>query len=224
MIQETALKAVQMRICAAMHEARRSLNTVNLLAVSKGRRAEAIRALWQLGQRAYGESYVQEWREKFALLTDCVDLEWHFIGNIQANKTRFIAEHATWVHSVNSARIAKRLSTQRPSNLPALNVCIEVNMGDEFTKSGIAVAELPRLIACIRALPHLILRGLMVIPDPHLTMDETRQLFAATANLAHTHHLDTLSMGMSTDLEVAIVEGATWVRVGRALFEEKNNV
>ncbi|OGT68707.1 MAG: YggS family pyridoxal phosphate enzyme [Gammaproteobacteria bacterium RIFCSPHIGHO2_12_FULL_45_9] len=223
-MRQTAWQAVQHRICTAVLAAKRSLQSVQLLAVSKGQSPEAIRALWALGQCAFGESYVQEWQTKFATLSDCVGLEWHFIGNIQSNKTRFIAEHATWVHSVNSIRIAKRLSLQRPSQLAPLQVCIEVNISDESSKSGVLIAALPELIEVMRALPQLVLRGLMVIPDPYLTKEDARATFAATAALAKTYQLDTLSMGMSADLELAIAEGATWVRVGRALFSGEQDV
>jgi pyridoxal phosphate enzyme (YggS family) len=198
---------------------------VTLLAVSKTRSAQEIRAAHGAGLSRFGENYLQEALDKVSQLADLA-IEWHFIGPLQANKTRAAAEHMHWVHSIDRDRIAERLAAQRPAGLPLLNVCIQVHLGDEATKSGCAEADLPGLAATIMRLPRLALRGLMAIPPPAATFDEQRVHFARLAYLLRQlraaypayPHLDTLSMGMSDDLEAAIVEGATIVRVGTALF------
>ena len=187
--------------------------------MSKTKPSSALREAYAAGLRDFGENYLQEALEKQAQLSD-LPLSWHFIGPIQSNKTRPIAEHFDWVHSVDRLKIAQRLSEQRPAGLPALNICIQVNVSGEASKSGCSAADLPALAAAIAALPNLRLRGLMAIPEP--TEDRAAQ-DAAFATVRHLQEdlnlpLDTLSMGMSHDLEAAIAQGATWVRIGTALF------
>jgi pyridoxal phosphate enzyme (YggS family) len=187
--------------------------------VSKTKPAQDLREAYAAGLRDFGENYLQEALGKQLELTD-LPLIWHFIGPIQSNKTRAIAEHFDWVHSVDRLKIAQRLSEQRPANLPPLNICIQVNVSGEASKSGCTPADLPALANAICALPRLKLRGLMAIPEP--TEDRTAQdaAFAAVQTLQASLNLplDTLSMGMSHDLESAIAQGATWVRIGTALF------
>jgi pyridoxal phosphate enzyme (YggS family) len=167
----------------------------------------------------FGENYLQEALGKQAELTD-LPLSWHFIGPIQSNKTRAIAENFAWVHSVDRLKIAQRLSEQRPADLPPLNICIQVNVSGEASKSGCTPADLPALAAAISALPRLKLRGLMAIPEPTEDRAEQDAAFATVRDLQASLNLglDTLSMGMSHDLESAIAQGATWVRIGTALF------
>ncbi|MCA1924649.1 MAG: YggS family pyridoxal phosphate-dependent enzyme [Thiobacillus sp.] len=213
---------MQARISAAARQAGRDPGSLCLLAVSKTFDAAAVRAMAACGHRAFGENYVQEAQGKIAALAR-LQLEWHFIGPIQSNKTRPIAERFAWVHSVDRLKIAERLSAQRPSGLLPLSVCIEVNISGETSKSGVAPAELPALAAAVAALPGLRLRGLMAIPAPVSGMAAQRAAFRRVRELfddlrARGHALDTLSMGMSNDLEAAILEGATLVRVGTALF------
>ncbi len=211
--------SVSARIAAAARAAGRETTSVGLLAVSKTKPAEAVREAHAAGIADFGENYLQEALEKQAQLSD-LPLSWHFIGPIQSNKTRPIAEHFDWVHSVDRLKIAQRLSEQRPADLPPLNICIQVNVSGEASKSGCTAADLPALAAAISALPNLRLRGLMAIPEP--TEDRTAQdaAFATVQRLQQGLNLplDTLSMGMSHDLESAIAQGATWVRVGTALF------
>lgn len=207
------------RIRSAAQAAGRDPGQVRLLAVSKTKPAAAIREVYAAGVRDVGENYLQEALAKQLELTD-LPLTWHFIGPIQSNKTRAIAEHFDWVHSVDRLKIAQRLSEQRPAGLPALNVCVQVNVSGEASKSGCNPDELPALAQAIAALPHLKLRGLMAIPEP--TDDPAAQAaaFARVRQLQDSLNLglDTLSMGMSHDLEAAITQGATWVRIGTALF------
>ena len=219
------LRAVQARITLAVAEAGRDAAAVRLLAVSKTFDAAAVRELAACGQLEFGENYLQEALEKQAALAD-LPLVWHFIGPIQSNKTRAIAEAFSWVHSVDRLKIAERLSAQRPAGLPPLQVCIEVNVSGEASKGGVTAAELPALADAMAALPNLQLRGLMAIPAPTSEMASQRAAFrqvreAFDALRARGHTLDTLSMGMSADLEAAILEGATIVRVGTALFGER---
>lgn len=210
---------VSSRIHAAILAANRDENSVRLLAVSKTKPAQALRDAYAAGLRDFGENYLQEALGKQLELAD-LPLIWHFIGPIQSNKTRAIAEHFAWVHSVDRLKIAQRLSEQRPADLPPLNICIQVNVSGEASKSGCSPADLPELASAISALPRLKLRGLMAIPEP--TEDRAAQdaAFAAVKNLQASLNLplDTLSMGMSHDLESAIAQGATWVRIGTALF------
>jgi pyridoxal phosphate enzyme (YggS family) len=190
-----------------------------LLAVSKTKPAAALREAFAAGLRDFGENYLQEALSKQLELAD-LPLCWHFIGPIQSNKTRAIAEHFAWVHSVDRLKIAQRLSEQRPAELPPLNICIQVNVSGEASKSGCTPADLPALVAAISALPRLKLRGLMAIPEPTADSAEQNAAFATVRILQDSLNLplDTLSMGMSHDLEAAIAQGATWVRIGTALF------
>lgn len=216
------LQAVRSRIEGAAIAARRDPATVALLAVSKTWPADAVREAAAAGQGAFGENYVQEGVDKAAELGG-LNLEWHFIGPLQSNKTRAVANAFAWVHSVDRLKIADRLSVQRDVHLPPLNVCIQVNVSGEDSKSGVAPDEARSLAHAVAALPRLRLRGLMCIPEP--TDDEAllRSRFATLRTLkdalvADGLALDTLSMGMSHDLEAAIGEGATIVRVGTAIF------
>ena len=199
---------------------------MRLLAVSKTRPAEDLRAAVAAGQTAFGENYLQEALDKIEALRDLPDIDWHFIGPIQSNKTRQIATSFAWVHSVDRLKIARRLSEQRPSDQPPLNICLQVNINEEDSKTGCTLAELPELVAAIGDLPHLSLRGLMAIPDPNQPEADLRLSFRRLTRALHELRqdnpeagpLDTLSMGMSGDLEIAIAEGATWVRVGTDIF------
>jgi pyridoxal phosphate enzyme (YggS family) len=207
----------------------RAPDSVELLAVSKTRTAAELREARLAGQRAFGENYLQEALDKMAELEDLTDLEWHFIGPIQSNKTRQIASTFQWVHSVDRLKIARRLSEQRDESLMPLNICIQVNIDREDSKSGCLPDDVAELAESIAALPCLTLRGLMAIPDPRATDGERRNSFrrmgelleACRTRLADTSDLDTLSMGMSGDLEAAIEEGATIVRVGTDIFGER---
>ncbi len=210
---------VSQRIRAAAQAVQRDEASVHLLAVSKTKPAQAVREAYAAGMHDFGENYLQEALGKQAELTD-LPLSWHFIGPIQSNKTRAIAENFAWVHSVDRLKIAQRLSEQRPADLPPLNICVQVNVSGEASKSGCTPADLPALAEAIQALPRLKLRGLMAIPEP--TDDRAQQdaAFAKVRDLQASLNLglDTLSMGMSHDLESAIAQGATWVRIGTALF------
>ncbi|WP_437879376.1 YggS family pyridoxal phosphate-dependent enzyme [Pseudomonas sp. LRF_L74] len=207
------------RIREAAQASGRDSSTIGLLAVSKTKPAAAIREAHATGLVDFGENYLQEALGKQLELTDLA-LTWHFIGPIQSNKAKPIAEHFDWVHSVDRLKIAERLAAQRPAELPPLNICLQVNVSGEASKSGCAPEELAALAQAVTQLPRLKLRGLMTIPEP--TDDPARQR-AAFARLRELRdslglELDTLSMGMSHDLEAAIGEGATWVRIGTALF------
>jgi pyridoxal phosphate enzyme (YggS family) len=220
------LQAVRQRIARAAYACGRDPADISLLAVSKTFAADAVAAALQRGQHAFGENYVKEALEKIAALPDA-GLEWHFIGPIQSNKTRAIAEHFDWVHSVDRAKIAERLSLSRPAHLAPLQLCIQVNIGGEDTKSGVAPADAATLARAVAALPRLKLRGLMAIPPPSAEPARQRRHFAVLRELKEQLTrdglaLDTLSMGMSADLEAAIAEGATLVRVGTAIFGERH--
>jgi hypothetical protein len=218
------LVAVQQRIALAAQLASRDPRSVTLLAVSKTFPAEDVRAAHAAGQHAFGENYVQEALTKIETLADLrASLEWHFIGPLQSNKTRPVAENFDWVHSVDRLKIAQRLAEQRPAHLPPLNVCLQVNVSGEASKAGVSPAEAAEVARAIAALPQLRLRGLMSIPEPAETIDaqrvphrQLRELFEQLR--ADGLELDTLSMGMSSDLEAAVLEGATIVRVGTAIF------
>lgn len=216
---KSALQAVRARIATAACAAGRAPDAVELLAVSKTFGVDAIRAAATAGQRAFGESYVQEALLKIAALAD-LSLTWHFIGPLQRNKTRTVAEHFDWVHGVDRAIIAQRLNDARPATLPPLNVCVQVNVSGEASKSGVAPADLPALVHAVAQMPRLRLRGLMAIPAPSANADQQRAQFRLLRQLRDGLDipLDTLSMGMSDDLEAAIAEGATLVRVGSAIF------
>lgn len=216
------LQATREAVAKATIEAHRAVADVHLLAVSKTFPAEAVREAYQGGQRAFGENYLQEALDKKALLND-LPLEWHFIGPIQSNKTRPIAEHFAWVHSVDRLKVAQRLSEQRPVDMPPLNICLQVNVSGEESKSGVALNEAAQLAQEIAQLPRLKLRGLMSIPAPASEESEQRAAFAKMrVLLAQLNErglsLDTLSMGMSHDFPAAIKEGATIVRIGTAIF------
>ncbi|HEY3700412.1 MAG TPA: YggS family pyridoxal phosphate-dependent enzyme [Spongiibacteraceae bacterium] len=207
------------RACAASERAESS---ITLLAVSKTQPAAAIRAAARAGINAIGENYYQEAHEKIAALNDGT-IAWHFIGPLQSNKTAAIAGTFNWVQSVDRLKIAQRLSAQRPAQLPPLNICVQVNIDREATKSGIDPAELPALLAAIAALPNLALRGLMAIPSAQATIEQRRASFARMHELFEPYRqrwpqFDTLSMGMSDDFEIAIEEGATLIRIGSAIF------
>lgn len=219
---KSAIQAVTERIRLAALAAGRQPAEVQLLAVSKTFPAACIREAYAAGQLAFGENYVQESIDKITQLAD-LPLQWHFIGPLQSNKTRPVAEHFHWVHGIERLKIAERLSAQRPATLPPLQVCIQVNVSGEDSKSGCAFADVPALAAAIAQLPNLRLRGLMCIPEP--TDDQARLLAQFTALRdclqqlqQQGYQLDTLSMGMSADLELAIAAGSTMVRVGTAIF------
>lgn len=220
------LQAVRQRITDAANSAQRDVHGVELLAVSKTFGADAVIAAAEAGQGAFGENYLQEALEKIAEVKTTrpdLQLEWHFIGPIQSNKTRPIAEHFDWVHSVDRLKIAQRLSEQRPDGLPPLNVCLQVNISGEASKSGVLPTETLAVAQAIAALPRLQLRGLMAIPEATGDAEQQRapfkQMHALLDQLrAQGLKLDTLSMGMSGDMAAAIAEGATIVRIGSAIF------
>lgn len=249
---QARLESVRERIVTACERAGRAPESVTLVAVSKTFPATVVREAAAAGQRHFGENYVQESVEKIALLRDLcgepdnaaatprqgtsaasppqvpapVPLIWHFIGPVQSNKTRLIAQHFQWVHTIEREKIARRLAAQRDAHLPPLQVCIEVNVSSEESKSGVTPQELPALSEVIAQLPQLRLRGLMAIPEP--TRDESlaRRRFAGLRELLEAenrrgHKMDTLSMGMTADMEAAIAEGATMVRIGTAIFGER---
>ena len=222
------LQAVLARIHAAAQKSGRNPADISLLAVSKMWPATAVREAVAAGQIAFGENYVQEGVEKVADLSD-LELDWHFIGPLQSNKTRRIAESFAWVHSVDRLKIAERLSEQRPDSLPLLQVCLQVNVSGEETKSGIELGAVSELAQQVMRLPRLKLRGLMAIPAPTENFDEQRQAFHRLREvfdrlIEEGLPLDTLSMGMTHDLEAAIAEGATMVRVGTAIFGERRKI
>jgi pyridoxal phosphate enzyme (YggS family) len=216
------LDAVRTRIRAAEQAANRPPGSVRLLAVSKTQPVAAIRAAWQAGQQAFGENYLQEALDKIRALEDA-DLEWHFIGRLQTNKTRPVAEHFAWVHGLEDARQARRLSDQRPPERPPLQVCIQVNVSGEASKGGVAPERVAELLAACAELPGLRLRGLMTIPAPAAAAVDQRTPLRLLRELRDRLArpdlpLDTLSMGMSSDLEAAVAEGSTLVRIGTAIF------
>jgi pyridoxal phosphate enzyme (YggS family) len=215
-------RKIQDLLAKAAADAGRPADHIRLLAVSKKKPLEAILAAVSAGQREFGENFVQEGIAKIAAI-ERDDLVWHFIGHLQANKTKAVAENFHWVHTIDRLKIAERLSRQRPFHADALNVCIEVNVDAEENKSGVSPAELPELAAAIAKLPHLRLRGLMCLPAIRHDFDEQRRPFAALRKMLESLQasgltLDTLSMGMSADYAAAIAEGATMVRIGTALF------
>jgi pyridoxal phosphate enzyme (YggS family) len=219
------LARVRAQIDAACRAVGRAPGSVALLAVSKTWGADAVRQAHAAGQTAFGENYIQEAVEKITALRD-LPLTWHCIGPIQSNKTRLVAEHFDWVHSIDRLKIAQRLSEQRPDHLPPLQVCIQVNVDGGVTKSGVSPAELPALAQAVAALPRLQLRGLMTIPEPAETPAQMRAVHAQAKALWEALRqqglpLDTLSMGMSADLDAAIAEGSTLVRVGTAIFGKR---
>jgi PLP dependent protein len=216
------LQAIQARIHSAETASGRQLNAVRLLAVSKAQPVALLREAFVAGQRLFGENYLQEALSKQAALAD-LDIEWHFIGPMQSNKTQATAQHFAWVHSVDRLNIAKRLDAARPSHLPSLQVCIQVNVSDEDSKSGVLPREVGALAEAVIKLPNLRLRGLMAIPAPttdtakqHSQFGKVRELYQKLQ--AQGFKLDTLSIGMSEDFPAAIAEGATMVRIGSAIF------
>lgn len=223
------LAAVRARIAKAEIRYSRTPGSVTLLAVSKTHDADAVRAAHAGGQLHFGESYAQEALQKIVVLPK-LPLVWHFIGPLQSNKTRDVAEHFAWVHSIDREKIARRLNEQRPEEVPPLNVCLQVNISGEASKSGVPPAEVAALARVVTTeCPRLRLRGLMAIPAPQPEFDRQRTAFRALRELveqlrAAGFDLDTLSMGMSDDLEAAIAEGATLVRVGTAIFGEREAV
>jgi pyridoxal phosphate enzyme (YggS family) len=216
------LQKIHKRIELAATSCGRDPATVTLLAVSKTKPVEAIRAAYKAGQTRFGENYVQEAIEKIEQLRD-LDIEWHYIGGIQSNKTRLIASSFAWVHGVASLKHARRLSEQRPSDMPLLNLCLQINISGESSKQGVMPDEAPGLAVEIARLPNIRLRGLMALPEPtddrqlqHLAFSRVHALLEKLRRDGHA--LDTLSMGMSGDLEAAIEEGSTMVRIGTAIF------
>lgn len=219
------LQGIIERVRLAEQKSQQKHQNPHILAVSKRQSSDAIREAFACGLKHFGENYVSEALEKQQELID-IPLIWHFIGPIQSNKTRAIAEHFSWVHSVDRMKIAQRLSHQRPAHLPPLNVCLQVNISEEDSKSGVHPRELSDLAFDVAKLPHLTLRGLMAIPAPSDDPEHQRQPFAALCELMaqlkqDLPELDTLSMGMSNDLEAAIYEGATIIRIGTALFGKR---
>jgi PLP dependent protein len=223
------LQEVKRRISKACKAASRDENSITLLAVSKTFEAAAVREAHAAGQTAFGENYVQEALAKIDSLVDLrPQLQWHLIGPLQSNKTRTVAEAFDWVHAVDRLKIAQRLAEQRPAWLPPLQLCLQVNVSGEDSKSGVLPAELPALAAAVAALPRerVCLRGLMAIPEPSDDVDRQRRPHRALYELFQTLvrqgiALDTLSMGMSADLEAAVAEGSTLVRVGTAIFGKR---
>jgi pyridoxal phosphate enzyme (YggS family) len=218
------IQQVRERIASACAAAQRPVQSVTLLTVSKTFDAEHVREAFAAGERRFGENYVQEGLDKISALEDLrPEIEWHLIGPLQSNKTRAVAEQFDWVHSVDRLKIAQRLSEQRPAHLPPLQVCLQVNISGEASKSGLAPGEVAEVAGAVSSLPRLRLRGLMAIPEPAADLDAQRRPHAALRQLLQQLQraglpLDTLSMGMTADLDAAIIEGATIVRVGTAIF------
>ncbi len=218
------LQQVHERVAQACAQATRPVQSVTLLVVSKTFGADAVREAVAAGERRFGENYVFEGVEKIAALSDLRDaIEWHLIGPLQSNKTRVVAEQFDWVHSVDRLKIAQRLSEQRPAQLAPLQLCLQVNISGEPSKSGLRPDEVPAVAQAVAALPRVVLRGLMAIPEPAADFSAQRAPHRALHDLLQALNagglaLDTLSMGMSADLEAAIAEGATMVRIGSAIF------
>jgi pyridoxal phosphate enzyme (YggS family) len=223
------IQQVRARIAAACDSAQRPVRSVTLLCVSKTFSAAAVRDAFAAGERCFGENYVQEGLDKIDTLADLRPaIEWHLIGPLQSNKTRQVAERFDWVHTVDRLKVAQRLSQQRPPNLPPLNVCLQVNISGESSKSGLAPGEVAGVAQAVAVLPRLVLRGLMAIPEPAGDLSAQRAPHRALHDLlaalrAQGLALDTLSMGMSADLEAAVLEGATIVRIGSAIFGSRSN-
>lgn len=221
------LATVRRQILQSCQRHHRRIDEVCLIAVSKTRNEQEIRAVAREGQIHFGENYVQESVDKIAKITD-IEIVWHFIGPIQKNKTKLIAEHFSWVHSIERESVAVRLNNQRPSDLPALNICLQINIDNEDSKSGIAPAKLIPLAKSIEQLPNLKLRGLMAIPSASDGFDQQSVSFKKMADLLvelkhHDVDVDTLSMGMSNDFDAAIACGATMVRIGTAIFGPRHD-
>ncbi len=217
------LSLIKQKVVQTAERFGRNPADIHLLAVSKSRRPEEIRALYNVGQRDFGESYSQEALPKIQALKPLPELIWHFIGPVQSNKTADIAAHFAWVHSLSRLKIAQRLNDQRPTHLPPLNVCVQVNIDAETTKSGVSPESLLDLCNKLSQLPRLKLRGLMALPTPHAHFEQQRAAFCSvrecyTQLQQQGYRLDSLSMGTSQDMIAAIAEGATWLRIGTALF------
>ena len=218
------LQQVHERVARACAQAGRAVQSVTLLSVSKTFGPEAVREAVAAGERRFGENYVQEGVDKIAQLSDLRErIEWHLIGPLQSNKTRVVAEEFDWVHSVDRLKIAQRLSEQRPAHLPPLQLCLQVNISGEASKSGLHPGEVAEVARAVAALPRVSLRGLMAIPEPAASFEAQRAPHRALHELMQSLQaaglaLDTLSIGMSADLEAAVAEGATLVRVGTAIF------
>lgn len=217
-----SLEKIRNRVTVLERRYERSPGAVRVLAVSKTKPPEAVRAAAEIGQREFGENHVQDALTKLDALAD-MDLVWHFIGPIQSNKTRVVAARFHWVHSIDRAKIARRLNEQRPDGLPPLEVCIQVNLSGETSKSGVEPQQVEELAQVVSELPRLRLRGLMTLPQPCDELDDQRRPFAALRGILETLNagglaLDTLSMGMTNDMEAAIAEGATIIRIGTAIF------
>ncbi|MEX2242190.1 MAG: YggS family pyridoxal phosphate-dependent enzyme [Burkholderiales bacterium] len=217
------LQAVKSRIALAERAAGRAPGAVALLAVSKTHAPALIRQAYAAGQRAFGENYVQEALDKMARLAD-LPLEWHLVGPLQSNKTRAVAARFDWVHTVDREKVARRLAEQRPAGMAPLNVLVQVNASGEASKSGVAPADAAALAAAIRALKNLRLRGLMAIPEPGAPQARFREIGDLFQRLRDEFGLDTLSLGMSDDMEAAIAAGSTLVRIGTAIFGERHRV
>ena len=221
------LKSAYERKDQAAASALRPPNSVALLAVSKTKPVSDISQAYEAGQRLFGENYVQEGVEKVQALRSLTDIQWHMIGPIQSNKTRLVAEHFDWVQSVDREKIARRLNDQRPDTLAPLNVLIQVNIDDEASKSGVSPSSVGELIKAIGDMPKLVLRGLMAIPKVTSNTQEQAETLSELAQLFRTYHtnlsnFDTLSVGMSNDMEAAIAHGSTMVRIGSAIFGERD--
>lgn len=221
------LRQINTRIDELCHQYHRDPADISLLAVSKTKPAEDIRSAFNAGQHRFGENYLQEALQKIQALHD-LPIEWHFIGAIQSNKTRELAENFAWVHSVDRLKIARRLSEQRAESMPALNICLQVNISEEPSKAGLMLNELSGLVAEVAQLPNISLRGLMAIPAKADTLSAQRATFAKIQQALQTLQktlptLDTLSMGMSNDMEAAIAEGSTILRIGTAIFGARND-
>jgi pyridoxal phosphate enzyme (YggS family) len=227
-LDEKAWQAVRSRVALAAGRAGRDPATVGLLAVSKAQSVAAVRAAYALGQRAFGENYVQEASFKAGLLSDLPDIEWHLIGPLQSNKTRLAAPLFGWVQSIDRLKVAERLSAARDAHAAPLNVCVQVNISGEKSKSGAAPGDALSLARAVAALPRLVLRGFMGIAEETSDVERQRRQFRSLRELFDATRagglaVDTLSMGMSADLEAAIAEGATLVRIGTALFGERKS-
>ena len=222
---EKNLDRIRAQIVDAAAACGRDPESILLLAVSKTKPAADVRAAFACGQKHFGENYLQEAEEKIRELSD-LDISWHFIGAIQSNKTRSIARDFDWAHCIDRLKIARRLSEQRPADMPPLNVCIQVNVDQEASKAGIEVDQVDELALAMQQLPGIRLRGLMTIPEPHPGFDEQRPAFARLAQKLDSLRqqgidCDTLSMGMTQDMAAAIAEGSTLVRIGTAIFGER---
>lgn len=220
------LDSARKGIDQAANNAHRPPNSIKLLAVSKTKPVSDIMEAYEAGQRMFGENYVQEGVEKAQALAHLNDIEWHMIGPIQSNKTKVVAEHFDWVQSIDREKIAKRLNDQRPANLPPLNVCVQINIDDEQSKSGVKPRELADLITFIQSQENLRLRGLMAIPKADPTADEQNMSLSKLKEIFDHYHnsltnFDTLSVGMSSDMQAAILNGSTMVRIGTAIFGKR---